>query len=100
MKEDKAPTRAYTPGRLGWAQPYPQETTPIKVLDPSTIGPPLSPWQESLPPEVRPAQNMRSETTSSGYALRHCVRETTGTETLRRVVVPDPPWLVAPLKMS
>ena len=43
------------PGLLGCAHPIPQETTPIRVAFPlttSTRGPPLSPWQPSIPPNV------------------------------------------------
>lgn len=58
MKERRVLTRAYTPGALGAAQPSPHETVPIRTLEVSTIGPPLSPWQESLPPASKPAQNM------------------------------------------
>jgi len=44
---------------LGLAQPCPQLTTPASVVlapVPVSSGPPLSPWQESLPPFSKPAQ--------------------------------------------
>merc|ERR1719201_1307495 len=60
--------RAYTPGFLGAAQPYPQETTPTcsstNLPSPEyvrlTMGPPESPWQESIPPSSMPAQSISS----------------------------------------
>jgi hypothetical protein len=51
------------------------------------MGPPESPWHESLPPAVTPAQNI---------VLRQVARETMGTSTLRRVVGEDPPAEVVP----
>lgn len=49
------------------------------------IGPPLSPEQESLPPATKPAQNILSVTADVPYSARQVARETTGTETFRRV---------------
>mmetsp|Transcript_9597 Transcript_9597/g.15416 ORF Transcript_9597/g.15416 Transcript_9597/m.15416 type:complete len:200 (+) Transcript_9597:265-864(+) len=47
-----AEIRAYTPGRLGRAQPAPHDTTPTTASLPSSKmrGPPESPWHESRPP--------------------------------------------------
>merc|ERR1719468_286340 len=53
-------SRAYTPGALGEAQPYPQLTTPYcTAVFPSaqTTGPPESPWHESRPPSVIPSMS-------------------------------------------
>lgn len=58
MKGRTVPMRVYTPGLPASAQPAPHETIPINVLVEVTMGPPLSPWHESLPPAANPAQNM------------------------------------------
>jgi hypothetical protein len=59
LKMGLAPTLVYTPGFPAAAHPSPHETRPTRVrLALSTMGPPLSPWHESLPPWVKPAQNM------------------------------------------
>ena len=64
----------------------------------STIGPPESPWQESLPPAARPAQYMLVVMADVPYEDWHDERETTGTSTLRRAVgTEDPPSDVTPL---
>ena len=51
---------------------------PMTVLEVSTMGPPLSPWQESLPPSARPAQNMLVVMAEVPYWDRQVVRETIG----------------------
>jgi len=56
MKDKTLPTRVYTPGLPAAAQPSPHDTIPMSLLLESTRGPPLSPWQESLPPDATPAQ--------------------------------------------
>jgi hypothetical protein len=64
----KLPTRAYTPGNPASAHPVPQLTAPITVPCASTIGPPLSPWHESLPPASYPAHTMFSVTSLGGLS--------------------------------
>ena len=53
-------TLAYTPYLPLSAHPTPQLVTPWRLYSPEaslhTIGPPLSPWHESTPPSVNPAQ--------------------------------------------
>lgn len=56
------------------------------------MGPPESPEQESLPPAVRPAQNMLVVMAEVPYWDWQVAREMTGTETFLRVagrVVPS-----------
>lgn len=90
IKSLRLPIRAYTPGNAACAHPVPQLTVPINVPElVSTIGPPLSPWHESLPPALTAAQNIFVVTVLGGESFRymaaHCERETTGTSTLRRL---------------
>ncbi len=49
----------YTPGLSGRPQPRPQDTSPMSRPW-ATSGPPLSPWQASLPPSRCPAHTMDS----------------------------------------
>jgi hypothetical protein len=73
----------------------------MRVLELSTIGPPLSPWQESLPPEETPAQNIWLVMAEVPYCCRQVARETIGTVTFRRLTgVEVPPSEVAPLNGS
>ena len=49
------------PGLLGWAQPEPQLVSPTRRAWPPAMnsGPPLSPWQVSMPPASGPAPSIR-----------------------------------------
>lgn len=79
-------TRAYMPGNRGWAQPKPHDTTPaitnrFASVSNTCIGPPLSPWQESLPPSGIPAHIIRSLIWNRKYCvwLWHCSFDSIGT---------------------
>ena len=61
------------------------------------MGPPLSPWQESLPPEETPAHHMLLVISETLYWFLQVARAMTGTSTLRRAAGLDPPWEVVPL---
>jgi hypothetical protein len=50
------------------------------------MGPPLSPWHESLPPVLIPAHHMLVVISPVLYCFLQVSRETTGTSTLRRAV--------------
>lgn len=52
------------------------------------MGPPESPWQESFPPDAKPAQNIWVVTIRflPTYMLAQVLRAMTGTSTLRRLV--------------
>src|SRR4051794_39165848 len=57
-----SPTRAYTPGLPGRAQPSPKLVVPTIRRAPAevrpNIGPPESPWQVSTPPSGKPAHTI------------------------------------------
>lgn len=73
-------TSAYTPGKFGRAQPYPNDTTPAR-LPPQIRPPPESPWQESRPPSIVPAQIMPGRTAPSYEPRRlHVARGSTATD--------------------
>lgn len=70
----------YTPGKLGSAQPIPQETIPTWVLLFKTRGPPLSSVQESFP--VVPAHIILSVISATPeYKAWHVSASTNGIET-------------------
>src|SRR4051794_18827052 len=89
------------PGKPRCAQPMPESTSPTSTKlpgDPDTIGPPLSPWQESvIGVSPSPAQKRRlvsTGTPAAPYSVEHVVGSTSGTvaflSVLSKLADPDP----------